>query len=186
MVGGVNAAATFAVLPLGVLWLLTRTPGPRRRTMMLWWPAFTLLGTLWWLVPLFVLGAYSPPFLDFIESASNTTFPTTLFDALRGTSDWVSYVDRASRAGNDLIRQSFVLVNSGVVLLLGLSGLLLRRNPHRLFLSLGVVLGLALVTMGHRGEVQGWAANDLQSCWTVGSRRCATCTSSTSSSGCPW
>ena len=27
MVGGVNAAATAAVLPLGALWLLTRTPG---------------------------------------------------------------------------------------------------------------------------------------------------------------
>ena len=55
-VGGVNAAATFAVLPLGVVWVLTRTPGPRRRALMIWWPVFTLLGTLWWLVPLFVLG----------------------------------------------------------------------------------------------------------------------------------
>jgi arabinofuranan 3-O-arabinosyltransferase len=27
MVGGVNAAATFAVLPLGALWLVTRSPG---------------------------------------------------------------------------------------------------------------------------------------------------------------
>ena len=53
MVGGVNAAATFAVLPLGVVFLLTRTRGPRRRALMLWWPLFTALGTLWWLVPLF-------------------------------------------------------------------------------------------------------------------------------------
>ncbi|HET6692968.1 MAG TPA: alpha-(1-_3)-arabinofuranosyltransferase family protein, partial [Pedococcus sp.] len=89
MVGGVNAAATAAVLPLGAWWLLTRTPGPRRRSMMIWWPVFTTLGTLWWLVPLFVMGAYSPPFLDYIEAADNTTFPTTLFDALRGTSNWV-------------------------------------------------------------------------------------------------
>ncbi len=37
-VGGVNAAATSAVLPLGALWLLTRAPGPRRRAMMVWWP----------------------------------------------------------------------------------------------------------------------------------------------------
>ena len=95
MVGGVNAAATSAVLPLGVLWLLTRTPGPRRRAMMLWWPVFTLLATLWWLVPLFLLGSYSPPFLDFIESAAITTIPTNLVDALRGTSNWVPYVDSA-------------------------------------------------------------------------------------------
>ena len=29
--GGVNAVAVAAVLPLGVIWLLTREPGPRRR-----------------------------------------------------------------------------------------------------------------------------------------------------------
>ena len=100
MVGGVNAAATFAVLPLGIVWLLTRERGPRRRSLMLWWPVFTALGTLWWLVPLFVMGAYSPPFLDFIETASVTTFPTTPFDALRGTSDWVPYVDTTWQGGS--------------------------------------------------------------------------------------
>jgi arabinofuranan 3-O-arabinosyltransferase len=162
IVGGVNAAATAAVLPLGALWLLTRTPGPRRRSMMLWWPVFTLLGTLWWLVPLFVMGAYSPPFLDYIESAANTTFPTTLFDALRGTSNWVPYVDSSSRAGNDLIRESYLVLNSGVVLVAGLVGLMLRRNPHRLFLVSGLLVGLFLVTMGHTGAVQGWFAPQIQ------------------------
>ncbi|MFL6135876.1 MAG: alpha-(1-_3)-arabinofuranosyltransferase, partial [Nocardioidaceae bacterium] len=163
MVGGVNAAATSAVLPLGVLWLLTRTPGTRRRTMLIWWPLFTVLGTLWWMIPLFTMGAYSPPFLDFIESASNTTFPTTLFDALRGTSNWVPYVDLQSRAGNDLLRLSYLVLDSGVVLFLGLVGLLQRANPHRLFLALGVLTGMLLVTMGHVAGVHGWLAGDLQS-----------------------
>ena len=103
LVGGVNASATFAVLPLGVIWILTRTRGPRRRSLMIWWPTFTLVGTLWWLVPLFVMGAYSPPFLDFIETTSVTTFPTTIFDSLRGTSNWIPYVSPDSRAGNDLV-----------------------------------------------------------------------------------
>ena len=44
LVGGVNAAAAFAVIPLGALWLLTRSPGPRRRSLMVWWPAFTAVG----------------------------------------------------------------------------------------------------------------------------------------------
>lgn len=162
MVGGVNAAATFAVLPLGVVWLLTRSPGPRRTSMMIWWPVFTALGTLWWLVPLFVLGQYSPPFLDYIESASNTTFSTTIFDALRGTSDWVPYVDSTWRAGNDLIRTPSLVIDSGAVLLLGLGGLMLPRNPHRSFLALAVLAGLVLVTAGHVGVVQGWTAPQLQ------------------------
>lgn len=162
MIGGVNAAATAAVLPLGALWLITRTPGPRRRSMMLWWPAFTLMGTLWWLVPLFLMGAYSPPFLDFIESAANTTLPTNLFDALRGTSNWVPYVDSSSRAGNDLIREFHLVLNSGVLLVVGLVGMMLRRNPHRLFLVSGLLVGLFLVSMGHTGDVQGWFAQSMQ------------------------
>ncbi len=99
MIGGVNATASFAAIPVAAMWLLTRSRGRRKRSMMMWWPVFTALGTLWWLVPLFLLGSYSPPFLDFIESASLTTTPTTLFDSLRGTSHWVPYLDPRWRAG---------------------------------------------------------------------------------------
>ena len=162
MVGGVNAAATFAVLPLGAIWILTRTRGPRRTSLMLWWPVFTLLGTLWWLVPLFVMGAYSPPFLDYIETTSVTTFPTTVFDALRGTSDWVPYVSAESRAGNDLLTTAYICLNSGIVLFFGFVGLLDRRHPHRLFLSLSLVVGLLLVTAGHHGSVQGFFSDPLR------------------------
>lgn len=161
MVGGVNAAATLVVLPLGAVWLLTRTPGPRRRSLMLWWPLFTALGTLWWLVPLAVMGAYSPPFLDYTETAAVTTFPTTLFDALRGTVHWVPYVDPGWRAGNDLVTTSWLAVNSGVLVLLGLVGLIDRRTPHRGFLALSVLLGVLLVTMGHQGAVEGWPAGSV-------------------------
>lgn len=162
MVGGVNAAATFAVIPLGVVWLLTRGRGSRRTSMMLWWPVFTVLATLWWLVPLFVLGTYSPPFLDFIESASNTTFPTTIYDSLRGTSNWVVYLGATSRAGNDLLRDPILIINSAVVMVLGLFGILHRRNPERLFMVLSLLLGMLMVTMGHTGSVQGWFAEGTQ------------------------
>ena len=161
MVGGVNAAATFATLPLGVIWVLSRRPGPRRRTLMIWWPLFTLLGTLWWLVPLFVLGGYSPPFLDYIETASVTTFPTTLFDTLRGTTAWVPYVDRTWVGGNELLTTYALQLNTGLVVLLGLAGLAMRDNPHRRFLAWSVLVGLVLVTAGHLGAVQGVLADPL-------------------------
>lgn len=162
MVGGVNAAATSAVLPLGALWLLTRTPGPRRRQLMLWWPTFTLMATLWWLIPLFVLGTYSPPFLDFIESAGITTIPTNLADSLRGTSSWIPYIDGESRAGKDLVSIFALPLNSAVVLIAGVVGLSLRRTRHRLFLASGLGVGLFLVSMGHIGPVQGWFAPEIQ------------------------
>ncbi|KHL19178.1 arabinofuranan 3-O-arabinosyltransferase [Mumia flava] len=161
-VGGVNAVATFAVIPLGALWLLMAAPSPRRRALMLWWPAFVLLGTAWWLIPLFLLGSYSPPFLDYIESASVTTFPATVYDALRGTSDWVPYVDTNSVAGNDLLRSVALIVNGAAVTALGLVGIARRGTPHRAFLLSGVVLGLVLVTLGHTGTVDGWGAASVQ------------------------
>jgi arabinofuranan 3-O-arabinosyltransferase len=162
MVGGVNAAATMAVLPLGVLWILTREPGRRRRSLLVWWPVMTFLGACWWLVPLFTMAAFSPPFLDYIESAAITTFPTTLFDTVRGTSNWVPYVDPGWRAGNDLVTISYLTLNTGVIALLGALGLARRENPHRQFLVLAVLTGLLMVTFGHTGAVQGWFATEQQ------------------------
>ncbi len=161
MVGGVNAAATFAVLPLGALWLLTRTRGPRRRAMMLWWPVFILLGTLWWLIPLFLLGAYSPPFLDFIESARCHDLPDHGRRRAARDLDWVPYVDPQSPAALDLLREYYLILNTGLVVVAGLAGLALARNPHRRFLAAGVFTGVLLVTMGHTGSAQGLFADGL-------------------------
>lgn len=161
MVGGVNAVATFAVIPLGAVYLLTRRRGRRRNQLMIWWPVGVLLGTAWWLVPLFLQGAYSPPFLEYIESARVTTSTTSAFDALRGTSNWVPYIDPLSPAGSDLLRQSYLVLNSVVLLVLGLGGLTLRRNPERRFLATGTLVGLLLVTLGHLGAGQGIFAETL-------------------------
>ncbi|MFY0405753.1 alpha-(1-_3)-arabinofuranosyltransferase domain-containing protein [Solicola sp. PLA-1-18] len=161
-VGGVNAAATFAVVPLGALWLLVQPPSARRRQLMVWWPLLVLVGCLWWLLPLFLLGAYSPPFLDFIESASTTTFAGTLVDALRGTTNWTAYVSPDSVAGGALLRDATVVANGVVVVALGAAGLVRRDNRHRTFLLLGLLLGLVLVTAGHTGAVQGVAAGHVE------------------------
>lgn len=161
-VGGVNAVATFAVIPLGVIWLLTSPPGPRRRALMLWWPPFVLLGTLWWLAPLFLLGSVSPPFLDFIESSSVTTSAATVMDALRGTTNWVPYVSSAAVSGKDLVTNASLILNGGVVMILGVIGLTIAPVRYRRFLVWGVLTGLVLVTLGHTGSVSGWWSGGIQ------------------------
>src|SRR3546814_18394969 len=103
--------------------------------------------------------AYSPPFLDFIESASVTTFPTTLFDALRGTPAWVPYVDGSWQGGNQTITLGYPAPNSGLLLLLGMAGIGSRRNPPGVLLVPPVLLGLFPVTMGHLGSTDGWCAS---------------------------
>ena len=56
------------------------------------WSLAVLCATAWWIVPLLVLGAYSPPFLDFIENAAATTSITDSVTNLRGASHWVAYL----------------------------------------------------------------------------------------------
>ncbi len=156
VVGGVNAAATFAVIPLGALFLLLAPAGPRRRTLIRWWPGFVLLGTLWWLGPLFLLGRYSPPFLDFIETAENTTVAATPFDALRGTTHWTPLVSGDLTSGRVLLENPVVVLMTGLVVLAGVIGLCHPRLPYRRFLVAGIGTGLLLVTLGHAGAATGW------------------------------
>ena len=164
MVGGVNAAATFAVIPLGVVWLLTRTPGPRRRALMLWWPVFTLLGTLWWLVPLFVMGSYSPPFLDFIETDVGHDLPDhDLRHDARHLRLGPLRLPRTSRAGNDLLREPYLILDSAVRAAARAGRAHCdRRTPHRTFLGARSSAGLLMVAAGHRGAVEGWFADDIR------------------------
>jgi arabinofuranan 3-O-arabinosyltransferase len=161
--GGVNAALDVAALLPALTWLLTRRFGPRMWRLTAAWAASALLACLWWLLPLLLLGRFSPPFLDYIESASTTTSVTSLFESLRGTSDWVAYVPGAGwRAGSLLLTQPALIVNSVVVVGLGLAGLAFRRCPERLWLVSTLLVGVALVTLGHSGSIDGIFAGSAQ------------------------
>ncbi|MBW9216701.1 DUF3367 domain-containing protein [Mumia sp. zg.B53] len=157
-VGGVNAVATSAVLPLGVLWLLTRERGPRRRSLMVWWPTFVAVATLWWVVPLLLLGRHSPEFLDYIESAQTTTLTSSLGDALRGTTKWVPYLSNVSGPGNSFLVEPLLILNTGLLMAFGVAGLARRGMPHRRFLLAGLLTGLVLLTLGHLGAVEGFGS----------------------------
>lgn len=157
--GGVNATAASATIPLGVLWILTRAPGPRRWRLLLWWGFFTLLGTLWWLVPLVLLGSYSAPFLDYIETAAVTSSATDAMRSLLGVSNWVAYLDPDSYpAGARFLATPFLMLNTALLVGLGAAGAALRGSPHRRFLVHGLVLGMVLVGLGYAGEFSGWEA----------------------------
>ncbi|MDQ1721455.1 MAG: arabinofuranan 3-O-arabinosyltransferase, partial [Pseudonocardiales bacterium] len=90
--GGINASATLAVLVVPALWIFCCLTGSLRRRVACWWLAGVALASLWWMIPLLILGKYSPPFLNWIESASATTSVTSLFTVLRGVDHWQSYL----------------------------------------------------------------------------------------------
>jgi arabinofuranan 3-O-arabinosyltransferase len=164
-IGGVNAVATSAVLPLAVLWLLTRPAGPRRRQLLGWWIAAVGLATAWWVGPLLLLGRYSPPFLDYIETAAVTTSPTGLLSTLRGTTQWVAYLADGKGPiwplGWSLVHDGLPILATVLLAAAGLLGLASSRLPERAWLVLGLLAGLALVTMGHLGTAQGLLAGPL-------------------------
>lgn len=152
--GGINASATLAILPVPALWLLTRSRGPRRAALMRWWALAVLLASLWWLIPLLVLGKYSPPFLDWIESSAVTTSQTSLIATLRGVDHWQAYLGPLVwPAGWVLVVTPAAIVATVVVAALGLAGMLGSSGRHRPFLVCSLLLGLVLLTQGHLSAV---------------------------------
>ncbi|RKN54593.1 DUF3367 domain-containing protein [Micromonospora costi] len=156
--GGVNATAVLAVVPLAVLWLATLQPLRRRLVAIVAWGLAVGAATAWWLVPLLVLGRYSPPFLDYIETATVTTRVTDLVTTVRGASHWLAY-GRSWEAGAQLATDGALIVATLVVAGLGLAGLARKGMPHRRFLVVGLLVGVALVGLGHVAAVDGLFAD---------------------------
>ena len=151
--GGVNAAVVLAAILPAALWLLTRRPNARSLLLTAWTALGVLLATAWWIVPLLLLGKYSPPFLNYIENASITTSSTSLVESLRGTADWVSYISPGSRGGFALLTNRVLVLNSVLVVTIGLAGLATRRTPHRLWFVACLSVGLVALTFGHGASV---------------------------------
>jgi arabinofuranan 3-O-arabinosyltransferase len=156
--GGVNASVVLAVLPLPVLFLLTRRPGPRRRALAAWWAVALGLAFFWWIVPAAIGGKYGFNYLPFTERANITTATTSAFETLRGASYWVDYFN----ISGPLIPGAWTLVSSiGPILgtagvtALGLFGLTRKATPERLFLVASVSAGVVAMGVGYGGSFGG-------------------------------
>ncbi|WP_068398096.1 alpha-(1-_3)-arabinofuranosyltransferase domain-containing protein [Kribbia dieselivorans] len=165
LTGGVNAVATGAVLVLPTLWYATRAD--RRRALLdgAVWLGAVIAVSLWWLVPLVLLGRYSPPFLDWIENAPITTHFSSPFEALRGTTHWLGHLAIGGPvwpAGWQYSTQPLLVGTTALLALLGLLGIRLAARQVRSFLILGLLVGLALVTLGYTGSASSPMAGPMQ------------------------
>jgi arabinofuranan 3-O-arabinosyltransferase len=164
-VGGVNAVATAAVLPLAVLYLLTRPSGPFKRRLITWWVVAVGLATAWWAGPLVLLGRFGSSFLYYIETAEATTGPTDVLSVLRGTTHWLGSLASPAGpnwpAGWSLLRDAGPVAATVVLAAAGLAALCRRDLPERTWLVLGLLAGVGLVSLGHLAEVQGLLAERL-------------------------
>lgn len=155
--GGVNATAS-AVAVLPAFLSLAVHPVGRRRLPLLF--AAVLLGALWWVLPLLILGAYAYPFLDYIETASITTAVTSVPNSLRGADNWIAYIlddqSHPSWQGGWVIAQGLsAIVLTSLVAGLGMIGLLRTAGHVRRFGLVSLVLGTLAMVIGHPGFAGG-------------------------------
>ncbi len=130
--GGVNATVSLVALVPAAAWLVTAPAGRARVRALAWWLLGSLLGALWWLGPLLVLGRYAYPFLDHIELASTTTAVASVVNVLRGANHWIAYILTAGE--HPTWQSGWVLAQSVTAILatcalagLGLAGLVRAR-----------------------------------------------------------
>lgn len=154
--GGINGAVVLMAMVLPVLWLATRVWTWAHARLVACWCGAVAAAVVWWVLPLLLLGRYSLPFVDYVESATNTTSPTSLFQVLRGTNQWVAYVVSGTSwwpSGFLLVDNPVLMLATGLVAAVALAGLARSGLPERLFLTLGVVTGAVLLTIGYVGTL---------------------------------
>ena len=132
--GAVNAVATAVVVVPAALWWLASFANPAERKTAAyfgaWWVPAGIAASFWWVGPLLVLGSYSPPFTDFIESAGLTTRWLNLLEVLRGTTSWTPFLSPEREGGFAQSTESVFIVGTLVVALIGLWGLKQRSLPY--------------------------------------------------------
>jgi arabinofuranan 3-O-arabinosyltransferase len=156
--GGVNAVETGAALvPAGVLTLWAAARGLLSWRVVGGWVGTVVAATLWWTVPLLVLGFYSPPFYEYVESASTTTSLVGWSEAIRGDSHWLSWTVLPDGrpwwpAAHDLATGPVFVVVSAVVAAAGLVGLARWQSRYRIPFAFSAATGLAVLTVAHGGS----------------------------------
>ncbi|MGB3707057.1 alpha-(1-_3)-arabinofuranosyltransferase domain-containing protein [Gordonia sp. (in: high G+C Gram-positive bacteria)] len=159
LMGAVNAVATGAAVLVAVIWWLLATLGRDRDrlrrglTFGCWWALALAAACLWWIAALLILSRVSPPFLDYIESASVTTEWTSLTEVLRGTDSWTPFVSPERAVGAVLVSEPAAVIATAIVAAAGLAGLTMRAMPFRRRLLAILTVGLLALCLGYPGAL---------------------------------
>jgi arabinofuranan 3-O-arabinosyltransferase len=179
--GAVNAVATVAAVMPAVIWWLTQgvfargdDAKVRRRTawrFAAWWVPGGVLACFWWIGPLLILGRYSPPFTDYIESSGITSYWFNLGEVLRGTTSWTAFLSSERQAGYAMVTEAVFVAATLIIALVGLAGLAgarlgrvgRSREPLPFAVTWILILGSGLTVFGLAGAPFSPVADQVQS-----------------------
>ena len=164
LMGGSNAALVIAVLALPAIWLLTREPGPRRRSLATWWAICGAMACFFWMVMLLFVGHFGYNYLPATETSIATTRTASVFEALRGASAWTDYYVLhvpLLKGAWILVSEPVIIVGTAVVVALGLAGLC-RHIPEKLFLIASLAFGVVVISAGYSGPLGGAFSHSVQ------------------------
>ena len=166
LMGGVNATVVLVLLPVPVIWMLTRQSGPCRRALVKWWIVALGLACFWWAAALLIQSRYGYNYLPYTETSTITTSTASLFEAVRGASFWTGYFTLGGPQIPGvwaLISTVPLILGTVVVAALGLVGLAWRGIPERLFLVTCFAVGVLGIAAGYGGPLGAPAAHGVQS-----------------------
>jgi arabinofuranan 3-O-arabinosyltransferase len=152
---GVNAAEVLGSLPIVIVFILWGVrQGLARWSLLGWWGGCTLVASLWWFLPLLLMGGhYSPRFFDYVENARATTSQIGWLEATRGADHWVSLLEVGGKpwwpAAHAYAVTDWLVVLTAVLSALGVLGLARFQHPMRTPLVLSAGLGLLALTVAH-------------------------------------
>ena len=148
--GGVNAVENLAVLPLPLFVVLAALGRPGGGRLVRWWLGAVAVASAWWMLPLLVLGRYSPPFLDYIETSAAVVRPLGWTNVARGADHWVSFVFVGGEpwwpGSYELSTDALLIAVTGVVAAAGLWGLTRPHMPLQRPLLWSLLLGMLCLT----------------------------------------
>ncbi|MFD5868506.1 alpha-(1-_3)-arabinofuranosyltransferase family protein [Corynebacterium sp. NPDC060344] len=145
--GAVNAVGTAAAcVPAALVLVFAGFSGPHRKrawAMFAGWLGACAAVSMWWIVPLLMLGSYSPPFTDYIESSGVTTRWLNLGETLRGATSWAPFVSLERVGGNAIVSEPVLILATMAIAAIGLVGLAMGSMPGRRGWLLMALIGIA-------------------------------------------
>lgn len=158
LMGGVNATSVLAVLTLPGLFLITRRPSRRAFALLGWWGLAAGLACFWWFAALIFQAKFGLSVVAYTETPQVTESTTAAAAVLRGTGNWLGYLN----LGSPWVPASWTLSTHAAVVLAttgaaaaAIIGLIGERFEERWLVGAAFALAAFVICAGYTGHAGG-------------------------------